>query len=206
MSKSNGEKSGLRLKRIPLAEIRPYWRNPRKNAESVPMVKASILENGYVNPISVDAKNVIVTGHTRYKAIVEMSDAERQSVGIGGTIEVIDLSHLPADKVKRYRIVDNKAGEKSTWDYDLLIPELREIDELESLQVYFPDLDLPTAVAPPVMGAVRSDSDEDVEDAEDDIREKFTDISGKQDAALREVICPHCTKIFFVERAELEAE
>jgi ParB-like chromosome segregation protein Spo0J len=166
------------------------------------VVKQSILENGYVNPISVDANNVIVTGHTRFKAIMEMTAEERRSVDLDGKIDVIDLSTLDPEKVKRYRIIDNKSGERAMWDYDLLIPELREIEGLDTLQIYFHDLDLSKSIAPPTYSDMGADSDEDVDDAMSDIQEKFGDNAEKQATALREIICPGCAKVFYVEKRE----
>lgn len=164
-----------------------------------------MIENGYNNLITVDAEGTIVTGHTRYKAMIEMSPEERTQAKIGKTIEVIDLSHLTAEQIKRYRIADNKAGEKSLWDYDLLIPELREINETDSMQIYFHDLDLKTALAPPVYGdAIGADDDQDVEDADSRIKDSFSGMAEKQDKSVRELICPHCAKTFFVDRKEFE--
>lgn len=108
--------------------IKPYWRNPRKNGEkAVKAVKDSIKKYGYNQPIVIDKDNVIIAGHTRYKAIRELGYKDVPVV-------VLDISE---DKAKQYRIADNKAAEKSEWDDDLLMFELREIDELEDMQDFF---------------------------------------------------------------------
>lgn len=51
-----------------LDEIKPYDNNPRKNDEAVKYVANSIKEFGFKVPIVIDKNNVIVAGHTRYKA------------------------------------------------------------------------------------------------------------------------------------------
>lgn len=108
-------------------EIKPYWRNPRKNEKAVEAVKESIKQYGYNSPIVVDTKNVIIAGHTRYKALRQLGYE---------TFNVVILD-IPEDKAKQYRIADNKAAEKAEWDSDLLTYELREIEELGDMVKFF---------------------------------------------------------------------
>ena len=56
----------------PLAEIRPYDKNPRLNDQAVEAVARSIEEFGFRQPIVVDADGVIVVGHTRWKAALKL--------------------------------------------------------------------------------------------------------------------------------------
>lgn len=51
-----------------IGELKPYENNPRKNDEAVDAVAASISEFGWKVPVVIDTDNVIVAGHTRYKA------------------------------------------------------------------------------------------------------------------------------------------
>ena len=51
-----------------LTELIPYKNNPRKNDEAVKYVANSIRDFGFKVPIVIDKDNVIVAGHTRYKA------------------------------------------------------------------------------------------------------------------------------------------
>ena len=51
-----------------LEDLKPYEKNPRKNDASVKYVQQSIKEFGFKVPIVIDKNNVIVTGHTRFKA------------------------------------------------------------------------------------------------------------------------------------------
>ena len=53
---------------IPLTDIHPYARYPRKNDEAVKSVAASIREFGFLVPLVIDANHEIVAGHTRYRA------------------------------------------------------------------------------------------------------------------------------------------
>ena len=56
----------MKVELVDVGDITPYGRNPRKNEGAVAKVKASIDEFGFRQPIVVDAKRVIVVGHTRW--------------------------------------------------------------------------------------------------------------------------------------------
>lgn len=49
-------------------DLIPYEKNPRNNDDAVEYVSNSIKEFGFKVPIIIDKNNVIVAGHTRYKA------------------------------------------------------------------------------------------------------------------------------------------
>lgn len=102
----------------PLADVRPYDRNPRNNDEAVAGVARSIKEFGFRQPIVVDADGVIVIGHTRYKA-AQLLELE--------TVPVHVASGLSAEQVTALRIADNSTGEAATWDLDLLPIELESL-------------------------------------------------------------------------------
>lgn len=52
----------------PLADLKPYEKNPRLNDAAVEAVARSIREFGFRQPVVVDTNGVIVVGHTRWKA------------------------------------------------------------------------------------------------------------------------------------------
>jgi len=101
-----------------LADIKPYPNNPRINDNSVELVANSIREFGFKNPIIVDKDGVIIAGHTRYKAAKQLRLKE---------VPVIVADDLTEEQVQAYRLADNKVGEGSMWDYDLLDLELGDI-------------------------------------------------------------------------------
>lgn len=101
-----------------LSDIKPYPGNPRINDDAVGAVAASIREFGFRQPIVVDADGVIICGHTRYKAA--------QNLGLE-KVPVHVAKDLSPEKIKAYRIADNKTSELSDWNYDLLPIELGEL-------------------------------------------------------------------------------
>lgn len=105
-----------------IAEVKPYEKNPRKNDQSVDKVANSIKEFGFKVPIVIDKHNVIVCGHTRYKA------AKKLGLSVVPCVVADDLTE---EQIKAYRLADNKVGEDSLWDMDLLTEELGDILELD---------------------------------------------------------------------------
>ena len=60
----------MKLEEIDINLIKPYKNNPREiSQEAVDKVKKSIKEFGNNQPIVVDQDNIIVVGHTRWKAL-----------------------------------------------------------------------------------------------------------------------------------------
>lgn len=105
-----------------ISEIKPYDKNPRKNNKSVEFVANSIKEFGFKVPIIIDKDNVIVCGHTRYKAAVELKLEK---------VPCINAKDLSDQQIKAFRLADNKTGESSEWDFDLLNGEIDDIFDLD---------------------------------------------------------------------------
>ena len=58
----------MKVELVPISEVIPYARNPRKNDEAVSKVAASLAEFGFRQPIVVDGNGVVVVGLTRLLA------------------------------------------------------------------------------------------------------------------------------------------
>lgn len=102
-----------------ITDITPYEKNPRYNDEAVKFVVASIEKFGFKQPIVVDKNGVIVVGHTRYKAALELGLEE---------VPVTVADDLTDEEIKAYRLADNKVGEIAKWNQEMLDFELGEID------------------------------------------------------------------------------
>ena len=87
-----------------IEDLIPYENNPRINDDAVEYVKNSIKEFGFKVPIVIDKNNVIVAGHTRYKACKELGIKE---------IPCIVADDLTDEQVKAFRLADNKVSEKA---------------------------------------------------------------------------------------------
>jgi len=109
----------MKIEKLKPSEITPYFRNPRKNEDAIEGVAESIQAFGFQNPIIIDNNNVIVCGHTRWKAALKLELKE---------IPCIRTNGLSEAKIKAYRIADNKYGERAEWDFALLKDEFAELD------------------------------------------------------------------------------
>lgn len=88
-----------------LQDLKPYENNPRFNDDAVEFVANSIKEFGFKVPIVIDKNGVIVAGHTRYKASIELGLKE---------VPCIVADDLSDEQVKAFRLADNKVSEKAT--------------------------------------------------------------------------------------------
>ena len=62
----------LKIELREISTIRPYDKNPRLNDKAVDPVAVSLKEFGFRQPIVIDGDNVIVVGHTRYRAALKL--------------------------------------------------------------------------------------------------------------------------------------
>ena len=109
----------MKIEEVDINTIKPYKNNPIEiPIEAVEKVKQSIKEFGNNQPIVVDKDNVIVVGHTRWRALKNL----------GKTKAFIVKKDFNKSEAIAYRIMDNRSGENSKWDKSLL---KQEIDTLK---------------------------------------------------------------------------
>lgn len=101
-----------------ISDIIPYENNPRLNDSAVDAVAASIREFGFRQPVVVDAADVLIVGHSRWKAA--------QKLGLT-KIPVHVARDLTPAQIRAYRIADNEIAAIASWDFDLLSLELAEL-------------------------------------------------------------------------------
>ncbi len=104
---------------LKLSEIMPYENNARKNDKAVKDVAESIKQCGYIAPIIVDENNVILAGHTRYKALKKLGYKE---------VTVRKVTGLTEEQKRKYRLLDNKTNELAEWDFEKLKDEIDGLD------------------------------------------------------------------------------
>lgn len=125
-------------------DIQPYAGNPRTiSDDAVNRVSKSIEEFGFQQPIVVDKNHVIIVGHTRYIAAIELG-LEKVPIHVA--------ENLTDEQVRAYRIADNKTGEISSWDKELLRGELELLQALEDFDMQntgFSESELLKALTPP---------------------------------------------------------
>ena len=105
----------------PINSILGYVNNTRVHSqEQIDQIKSSIIEFGMCTPIGIH-NDTIVYGHGRHEALKQLGYDE---------IPTLDLSHLTEAQRKAFTIADNKIGDNSSFDEDLLKLELMYLDEI----------------------------------------------------------------------------
>lgn len=133
-----GTMAGIKLIKKQLNELKKYKNNPRTDG-SAEAVRESIEKFGYINPVIINKRGVILAGHSRIDALKEL--------GID-TVMCILVDDLTEEQEKAFRISDNRVGEFSTWDVEMLNSEMEQIgvDDWEKFGFKKKDLE---ALEPP---------------------------------------------------------
>lgn len=108
------------LLKLPVEDLVPYENNPRViSPEAVNACAESMRQCSALDPIEVDENNVILSGHTRRLALMQLHV---------NTADVVRYTGLTEEQKQKYRILANKTGEMSGWDFGKLEQELEEVD------------------------------------------------------------------------------
>lgn len=155
---------------IDIKKIKPYENNPRINDDAVDAVAESIKQFGFKSPIILDKNNVIICGHTRFKAAQKLKLKQ---------IPCIIADDLTEEQVKAYRLADNKTSELADWDYALLDIEIGEIKGID-LEDFGFDLD------------TDFDYDEDLEEEDYSSEEIKKELNQVKESVKKTHVCPSC--------------
>ena len=124
----------MEIKMMKLEQLKPYENNPRFNDNAVEYVANSIKKFGFKVPLVIDKNNVIVTGHTRYKASMELGLKE---------VPCIIADDLSEKQIQAFRIADNKTNDMAEWNDDLLSIELKDVmEDIDMTDFGFGDFEL----------------------------------------------------------------
>jgi ParB-like chromosome segregation protein Spo0J len=116
-----GEEGEVAAVWVSIGKLTEWADNPRVNENAVPGVKKSIKAFGFGAPlVARKANGELIAGHTRVRAAVELGMTRLP-------VRYMDISAKQAHRLAR---ADNKTGEKSRWDHERLLEQLRlDIEE-----------------------------------------------------------------------------
>ncbi len=154
-----------------LSEIKPYWRNPRKNEDTVIALTHSIHRYGFNVPLVIDKEGILITGHARYKALVKMHRETAPCV-------VMDA---PPEQVQKFRILDNEIQDQSSWDMDKLMKEIEGMADYDEMMHSFKGS----------LDDVMSFMDEGIEEVDADVDDLLDDLKVEVHT-IKLVECPYC--------------
>lgn len=102
------------IKLVPIADIRPNPDNPRVNSGAVAAVSESIRLFGFRVPLVLDGDNMILAGHTRYRAALNLGLTE---------VPCMDGSDMTKEQAEAFAIAENRTSDFSFFD----LPKLAEV-------------------------------------------------------------------------------
>ena len=106
---------------IAIEALTPYERNARTHSEAqVEKIANSIREFGFLNPVLVDKKNMIIAGHGRVLAAKKLGYKE---------VPCLRVEDLTETQIRAYILADNKLAEEAGWDELLLSQELAKLQD-----------------------------------------------------------------------------
>lgn len=117
----------LRVERVPISGLAPSPRNPRTHSEKqLKQIERSISRFGWTNPILADEADRVLAGHGRLEAARRLGMTE---------VPVIRIEHMTEAEKRAYVIADNRLAETAGWDREMLAIELKELIEIENIDL-----------------------------------------------------------------------
>lgn len=118
MSKSKQKE--WQIEWLDVNSVTPYENNARKNDDTVPYLINSIKRFGFRVPLVIDKDSVVICGHTRLKAALEIGMEK---------VPCVRADDLTKAEIKAFRLADNKIAEMSGWDFEKLESEMESLGE-----------------------------------------------------------------------------
>ena len=113
--------STSKYSQIALTALAPYPKNARTHSdEQVEKIAKSLQEFGFINPVLIDSKNMIIAGHGRVLAAKKIGMDKVPCVRIEG---------LTDEQIRAYILADNRLAEDAGWADDILKAELQELKD-----------------------------------------------------------------------------
>lgn len=105
------------------AELLPSEQNARTHStRQISKIARSIEKFGFLNPVIIDSKNLVIAGHGRLQAA--------KLLGLD-TVPCILAEHLTDIERRAYMLADNRLAEDAGWDEKILQAEIRALIDAE---------------------------------------------------------------------------
>jgi hypothetical protein len=108
-----------RVDMVSPASLHAYEKNPRVHLPAqIEQIKASILAFGFTVPVLVDENDMLIAGHARHMAALDLGLPQIPAMVARGWSD---------DQKRAYVIADNRLASNSGWDEDLLVMEFGDL-------------------------------------------------------------------------------
>lgn len=111
----------MKVVKLGIDSIKPYERNAKRHPEAqIDDLARAIREDGWTQPLVVDANHVLVVGHGRLAAA--------KKLGLSHVPVVVLPADIPEERIRAMRLFDNKVAETG-WDKEILAQEFASFDD-----------------------------------------------------------------------------
>lgn len=119
----NPDSENLKITYLPVQDLKPHPRNARVHPKKqIRQIARSIKDFGFLIPVLIDGKKIIIAGHGRVEAA--------KLLGME-FIPAICASGLSDAQIRAFMIADNKLTENAVWDDPRLAIEIKELIEID---------------------------------------------------------------------------
>lgn len=113
----------LQIRYVSPTELRPHPRNARIHSErQIEQIAASIKSFNFNSPVIIDDTGQILAGHGRVLAAIKLGLQQ---------VPCVSLRHLTETQRRAFILADNRLGELSEWNEDILALELEELSVVD---------------------------------------------------------------------------
>lgn len=110
-----------------VSDLKNIEKNARKHSPvQIQQIKESISRFGFISPVVIDSKNIVQAGNGRLEAA--------RLLGLD-TVPAIKVEGLTASELRAYALIDNRLGDLSFFDIDILREELEELSFIDDLDL-----------------------------------------------------------------------
>lgn len=104
-------------------ELIPYeYNNKIHTPKQIEQIARSIKEFGFLQPVVIDEVGNIIAGHARVEALKSLGEE---------FVEVVVAENLTEEKVKLFRILDNKLSSDSSYNFEHLRIDFEALSGLD---------------------------------------------------------------------------
>lgn len=111
-----------------IGDVKAHEGSHKTDETVVEMIKNSLQEFGFQQPIVIDKNNVVVAGNALLKAALALGMEK---------VPCLRTDYLTDEQIQQYRIADNKTSEFAKWNEKKLRKELSYLEDPKSLQYCF---------------------------------------------------------------------
>ena len=111
-----------------IGDVKAHEGSHKTDENVVEMIKTSLQEFGFQQPIVIDKNNEVVAGNALLKAALALGMEK---------VPCIRADYLTDEQIQQYRIADNKTSEFAKWNEKKLRKELSYLESPQSLQYCF---------------------------------------------------------------------